>query len=485
MRRGADGTSARLSTPGARAHARQSALRRDDDRLHDQPRRDRRRRRCLARDTVSRDDRGRGPSGPQAGDRATDRERRPRRIYASSKAASLAGPVFSAAIIAAGLETSLEEVEDRCDELARRGLCLRTIGPIEWPDGTSAEGFEFVHTLHVDVLRRSPGAARRQRLHRRIGECLRGRVRSPAPARSPVSWRCTSSVGANSERGDRVLATRRRHRAAARRARGGGHLVARGLDLLRAQPQSRRARSARACVAGRARRARSPALEGYVAPEVERAYGRAWELCRQIDDLSQLLPVAGLYRHAVVRGEHAKGRRAGGAHAAPGGARTGSDSIHGRACDARQHSLLARRATRGRKPASWSTASASMTSPSTAALAFVYGDDPQVASLSFLAWTLWMTGYRRSGFARSRDALALAEAAAASVGLRAGAQSRRPAALDAPRWCRGAGQCHARRASGRRTGLHAVGRGRPDTARPRPRRARRHRCWPASSCATA
>jgi len=85
------------------------------------------------------------------------------------EAAAVAGPEFSAAAAAAGLELDALEVEQHCDELARRGLFLRAAGVGQFPEGSLSARYVFTHGLAAEVLYRRVAAARRARLHRRIG----------------------------------------------------------------------------------------------------------------------------------------------------------------------------------------------------------------------------------------------------------------------------------------------------------------------------
>ncbi len=55
--------------------------------------------------------------------------------------------------------------------MARRELFLRRRGTEEWPDGTVAARYQFIHSLYQNVLYQRTAAARRVLLHRRIGEC--------------------------------------------------------------------------------------------------------------------------------------------------------------------------------------------------------------------------------------------------------------------------------------------------------------------------
>ena len=66
--------------------------------------------------------------------------------------ASVAGVEFSAAAVAAGAEVTVEEVEQRCAALARRGQFLRADGIAEWPNGTITTQYSFLHALYQEVI---------------------------------------------------------------------------------------------------------------------------------------------------------------------------------------------------------------------------------------------------------------------------------------------------------------------------------------------
>src|SRR5262249_61576895 len=85
-------------------------------------------------------------------------------------AGSAAGMEFSAASVAAALQRAPAEVEECCDELARRHLFVRSLGAGEWPDRTVASRYGFVHALHRNALYEGISPARRRAFHRLIGE---------------------------------------------------------------------------------------------------------------------------------------------------------------------------------------------------------------------------------------------------------------------------------------------------------------------------
>ena len=89
-------------------------------------------------------------------------------------AASAAGSPFSAASVAAAVERDLVDVEDRCDALAHAGHFLRAVGSAEWPDGTVAGAYEFVHELYRSTFHARLPPAHAHRIHQRIGRRLEG-----------------------------------------------------------------------------------------------------------------------------------------------------------------------------------------------------------------------------------------------------------------------------------------------------------------------
>jgi len=207
------------------------------------------------------------------------------------EAASVAGMEFSAATVAAGVEREAEPVEASCEALARRGQFLRALGSEEWPDGTVAARYGFVHALHQEVLYNRIPAGRKMRWHRRIGNRLEegqdGRAGEIAAelAEHFVRGRdalravpCLRQAGENA-----------RQRSAYREAIA--HLT-RGLEILETLPDTVE-RARQEVDLQTALGLTSMAAVGYSAPEVGSAFARARELCRQLDGAPQLGPVLG------------------------------------------------------------------------------------------------------------------------------------------------------------------------------------------------
>jgi predicted ATPase/DNA-binding winged helix-turn-helix (wHTH) protein len=88
------------------------------------------------------------------------------------EAASVLGVEFSAPAVAAALEKELVEIEACCDVLSRKKNVLKAVGSVEWPDGTVAAYYAFLHWLYQYVSYQRIGMTQRVRLHQRIGKRL-------------------------------------------------------------------------------------------------------------------------------------------------------------------------------------------------------------------------------------------------------------------------------------------------------------------------
>ena len=86
---------------------------------------------------------------------------------------SVAGPLFSTAIVARVLEQSEAGLEQRCAALARTHLFLRESGIDIWPDQTVTTCYTFTHALYQQAIYKRLARGYRIRLHRRVGECLK------------------------------------------------------------------------------------------------------------------------------------------------------------------------------------------------------------------------------------------------------------------------------------------------------------------------
>jgi predicted ATPase/DNA-binding winged helix-turn-helix (wHTH) protein len=88
------------------------------------------------------------------------------------EAASLINVAFPAWAVAAALEDDAAEIEEACDDLARRLYFVRRAGEDELPDGSRSAFYVFAHGLYREVLYQRQSASRRARRHIRIAERL-------------------------------------------------------------------------------------------------------------------------------------------------------------------------------------------------------------------------------------------------------------------------------------------------------------------------
>ena len=225
------------------------------------------------------------------------------------EAGSVAGAEFSAAAaVPAGLDAPRADL--LCAALARRGQFLRLAGTGEWPDGTTAGRYAFIHALYQQVLYEGLSAGARAGLHRRTAALIeRGYGERAGEIAGELAVHLEH--GRDFERaahyrglaGEHALAQHAYHEAAEH--------ARRGLEALEALPPSR-ARTQRELGLQVTRGGALTATQGYGDAEVARIYARARELCAQVGDTPALLPVLrGVGRFYVVRGEFETARDVG------------------------------------------------------------------------------------------------------------------------------------------------------------------------------
>jgi predicted ATPase len=213
---------------------------------------------------------------------------------------SVAGAEFSAALAAAD-QIDSHDGEECCATLARRGQFLRAIGVTEWPDGTLAGRYAFIHALYRNVLYGRVSIGRRVGLHLRIGALLErsygqraGEIAGELAMHFEQSRDLERAVRYRSQAADASL---RQHgyREAADHAR-------RALELLEALPESQE-RTQQELVLHTVLGAALIAT-GWAAPEVAHTYARARELCRHAGVTPQYFPVLnGLFGFYVTRAD--------------------------------------------------------------------------------------------------------------------------------------------------------------------------------------
>ena len=225
------------------------------------------------------------------------------------EAASIAGLEFSAAAVAAALGTDTLVTERQCEHLAQQHV-LRRLGVADWPDGTLAARYGFRHAVYQQVWHERVSPTQLQHYHRRIGERKErayGEQAREVAAELAIHFEqgreYAKAVGYLYQAGKRAL-----QHSAYREALG--HLT-KALELLKTfadNPKWRQMELKSQISLGVA----LMATKGYAAPEAKQAYDRARELCQQIGQTLQLVPVLrGLAAFYYVRAELATARELG------------------------------------------------------------------------------------------------------------------------------------------------------------------------------
>lgn len=193
--------------------------------------------------------------------------------------AAVVGAEFSTAAVASALGSDLEVIDDRCEALAWRGQFLRAAGMEEWPDGTLAGRYRFVHALYQNVLYQRVAEPRRVRLHRRIAERKAAAYGNQALdiagelAAHFEAARDTRRALEHRVRAGDVAVRRHADREAVEHYRGALHLLeGLGTDASRQVEVDVLVKLA----------TRLMATEGYASQQVEHAFDRAYALSRRL-----------------------------------------------------------------------------------------------------------------------------------------------------------------------------------------------------------
>jgi predicted ATPase len=216
--------------------------------------------------------------------------------------ASVAGMEFSAAAVAAGAEIEVEAIEELCTQLARREFFLRPSGTTEWPDGTVAARYSFLHSLYQEVLYERLPAGRRQRLHQRIGE-------REEQGYGERAREIAAELAMHFERGRDYRKTVQYLQHAGENAlRRSAHqeassLLTKGLEVLQTLPDTPE-RAQKELTLQLSLGAVLAATKGFAAREAKLVYARARALCQQVEEPPEFFPVLlGLWGGHYMRGE--------------------------------------------------------------------------------------------------------------------------------------------------------------------------------------
>ena len=294
------------------------------------------------------------------------------------------------------------------DEVAlQKGLAAMVEAELLYQSGVVSQAkYYFKHSLIQEAAYQSVLRSRRQQLHLQIARTLEEQF--PVLAETEPELLARHCMAANLKE-KAIVYWQRAGTMAVRRSANKeaiSHLTT-GLELLKALPDSpERAQQELTMLVTLG--APLAAAKGYSAPEVERTFTRARDLCQQLGEIPQLFPV--MYRlsgYYLLRGEFEKALEIG--EQMLGLARTAQDpdfalEAHcsmaftlyylGELVTAREHLRTAVTLYDPKKHQSH---------------AFIYGQDPGVASLSYEARVLGYLGYLEQAEAKAEQALTLAK----------------------------------------------------------------------------
>ena len=227
-------------------------------------------------------------------EQATDRE------LLLLETASIVGTVFSAGAIASMQNLSLDEVESTFDRLAKRGQFLVPAGPVEWPDNSVSQGYEFIHDVYRRTLYDTLSPARLQRLHVRAGDALEAGY-SDQPNMVAAELALHFEIGRDPERAIAYLtlaADGAQQRAASGEASA---YLKRALTQVGTLPP--RAENEQRELDLRLRLMRTlMTTSGYSAAEHSHNLERALELCENLRDSSSEIRILALQSVAAILG---------------------------------------------------------------------------------------------------------------------------------------------------------------------------------------
>jgi predicted ATPase len=263
----------------------------------------------------------------------------------------------------------------------------------------------FKHALLQEEAYQSLLKSKRQQYHQRIAQVLEARFPEIVEARPELAAHHYTEAGLVEQA---IPYWQRAGQCAVERSANAeaiSHLT-KGLELLKTLPDTPE-RTQQELTLQLAIGVPLIAMKGYTAPEVEKTYTRALELCRQVGETPRLFPVLwGLRLFYVARAELHTARELGEqllslaqrahdatllleAHRALG------DTLFYRGELARARAHLEQGATFYDPQQHYSHA-------------FLYGQDPAVVCLSYTALALWLLGYPKQALEKGHAALTLA-----------------------------------------------------------------------------
>jgi predicted ATPase/DNA-binding SARP family transcriptional activator len=332
--------------------------------------------------------------------------RLPDRLKAVLNVASTEGELFTAEVIASVLGDDLSKViHQLSQELEKRYDLIEPVGTQKLGQ-TRLSLYRFRHHLFHTYVYGCLDDVERAHFHLRVGQTLEGLYGEHTPQIAIQLARHFEEGGAAEKAVDYLLLAGETAKRQSANEQAIAHLV-QGLEILNSLPESReRAQKELAFQVSLA--APLVATKGYTAPEAERAYERARELCNQSQDISLLTATLwGLWSFYLVKANHVIARQFAGQIFELAQANHDSDLLLAgywtlgitlvhlgelvKACDLLDQALQNYHPERHQQ------------------LTYLYGQNPAVTCAVYSAFALWFRGYPNQALARSQQALSIAE----------------------------------------------------------------------------
>jgi predicted ATPase/DNA-binding winged helix-turn-helix (wHTH) protein len=317
--------------------------------------------------------------------------------------ASVQGYQFDSAVVSKAFALDQVVVEDRLEVLERVYGFVHLVGADELPNGSLTLCYRFIHVLYQNALYASLRPTRRVSLSDMVAKSLlECHEEQAAPAELAVLFEAARDFAHASDYF--LIATQNAARMFANQE--AIKLACRGLELLKMLPD-RPERAQKELMLQITLGGPLSAINGWASPEVERTYGRARELCRQIGETSQLFPVVhGLWRFYLIRAElqtaHNLGERL---LSLVQNAQESQLLIEGHRALGTTLFYLGKLAS-ARTHLEHGIALCDSQQDRSHTVLFV--NNPEVTRLSHAAWALWLLGYPDQAMRRSNEALTLA-----------------------------------------------------------------------------
>jgi len=203
--------------------------------------------------------------------------------------ASVQGHEFDSSVIAEALEMDPAEVEERLDILERVHVFVRRGEESEFPDRSLTLNYQFVHVLYQNALFDSLQPTRRATLSGRVARALvarHGNQVASVAARVAVLFEAARDFSTCAQY-FYIASARSAELFAFREALS---LAERGLEAASALPEGP-ARKQQEVVLQMMKGIALRSTSGWATPQIEGVFTRARQLCQEMDDPPELIPV--------------------------------------------------------------------------------------------------------------------------------------------------------------------------------------------------